>query len=255
MDSGPPRNCTGTIITSNLLVTSHECLELPGKRFGVYDAWKPHTKPQNMMDYSKIIISTNRTAESGITFQVVNIIYNSWFGVTSVISGAPEDDLVIIEVSPDFRAKSAYLAPICILEYYDSFEDFVGQGALYNSVAASYEYDKLSENNTTEGKSWDYFENCREDFPISGKIFGQIVQDEECGTTLYGIDEEELIENYLMCFKRETFKTAKLAGGQLIIQSMIDDRRNFLVGVAAARKFGRNGTKYVPFTPISSNSF
>lgn len=243
--------CTGTLITTNLVLTSHECLEAPGKHFNVYDAWEPG-KSINMVNITRVAVFTNHSlSEKGVGWFVSKVVYNSWFGTLSATKGPPQDDLVILELPEDFRIKAPFLAPICIQECYDRVENMVGSGAYHYGIVDYGIIHPSTTQRSTPEKNWNYFVNCSEDSSASRRIAGDIVPDKECFAALYN-DETCVDNDYFICFKNDEVASPRIAGGQLILKSKSEDGkgRNFLVGVAAMQRLGTTGTKYVPFTEI-----
>lgn len=92
---------SGTIITSNLLATSHECLELYRKHYNIFDAWFPNSHSRNMLKTLRIVISkfpnSNKTP-----VRIINITYNYFHGMKLATARHPDENIVLIEVTPEF---------------------------------------------------------------------------------------------------------------------------------------------------------
>lgn len=119
--------CSGIIITTNLLATSHECLQLSQRRYNVFDAWFSRTNSRNMLEISRLGISKSSSTQNQ-QFEVVQVIYNHRHGIYLATSSHPHDNMVLIQVTPEFTSDPD-LITICIPESADE----VGEvGLIFN---------------------------------------------------------------------------------------------------------------------------
>lgn len=239
--------CTGTIITSNLLLTSHECLESKGKQFNVYDIWMPRGAPRNMLDKSDLVI-TIHSGNSEILYSVVQIIYSHRFAVSSATNSTPEDDVVLIQVQPDFKSLSPQVSPICIANGNNpKFQDLRGQYPYYYGFV----------DNSFPG-SWSYGATCSGETGMvlspPGSVTGNLVNEDDCDQNPDKIDE---VDEVLLCFRRTSGKSPKKGDGVLLLDSVSDEPRTFIVGITAANSDEKErpeedkSAEYIRFSKIS----
>lgn len=146
--------CTGTIITSNLLVTSHACLQLANRRYNVYDAWFPKSdKGRNVHQPTSYAVSRYSNDAVRTPFSVVGVFFNYRHGVNLATRSDPGDDLVLFQVEPHFSAyPSLKLRPICLPTLSDLTNNLVSQKAYYlGPMAAS---------SKGGGRFWNFEETC-----------------------------------------------------------------------------------------------
>lgn len=83
----PSPICTGTILTSNLVATSHECLLLEGKKLQIYDTWNAHreNRIKNVVNSSEITLATTKDpwTNGGTTYKVKDIILNTRYAINT----------------------------------------------------------------------------------------------------------------------------------------------------------------------------
>lgn len=259
-EHGLRRLCTGTIITSNLLATSHECLQLTSKRFHVYDIWKPKGGTSNMIDESQLIISKDPSSPTS-SFRIVQIIYNHRFGIHVATKSGPADNLVLIQVEPHFTNVSKGFSPICIPQCGDPVSDLRHQFPYFLGLL-----------DTLSGRAWEFSRGCPEGpghtttsttpappqppatLPPPGSVTGDIVDEDHCDSADDDIEEED---EPLLCFRQTSGKPPKWGDGTLILDSVSDDHRSFLVGTVASRvgtrmwRSGDEGVEYILFNKIS----
>lgn len=216
-----------------------------------------------MISESDLIISMhpeNATSD----FSIVQIIYNHRFGVTSATKSDPEDDIVLIQVHPDFLSVSSQLFPICIPDGSNpKLSDLVGQrpyysGLLDNSTSRRWSYAAVclgetppvdngpnGPSDTGPFKQW---------LPSPWSVGGIVVNADNCGQNSDNIDEAD---EPLIRFKRTSGKPPKWGDGTLVLESFASDHRVFLVGITASPsvEMKRNGdddsTEYIRFSKIS----
>lgn len=113
-------SCPGTIINSNLIVTSHKCLLLHPGRMRVMDLLKFTYGEQRIARESEITVtsSLNRSATGAIKFPIVSIWYNPVYAQSSDANSFPEQDMVLIQTNADFLSQAGY-NPICVPAYED----------------------------------------------------------------------------------------------------------------------------------------
>lgn len=225
--------CSGIIITTNLLATSHECLQLPERRYYVFDAWFSETGSTNMYDIVDLGIAHYPEARSAL-FKIVNIIYNYRYGVNVATSSHPRNNLALIQVTPEFTAYD-FLSPICIPEREDDLRDLLGQEA--------YHYG-LHQKDSSQEDECDMDPGLLEPLPFS--ISGIVVEDGQCS------HESHKKNDQLLCFKRIRLGQPRFGEGALFYKSKSIEIRNFLVGISAVKPtVGDGGSKLINFSKIS----
>lgn len=237
--------CTGSIITSNLLATSHKCLEAAGKAFNVYDIWEPAHGSRNMIDKSDIIISTHLENVTNF-FSIVQIIYNYRFGVSSATKSDPEDDIVLIQVHPDFKSVSPELSPICIPPAHDKrLGNLVDQHPFYMGFL-----------DNSPSRAWSYGTSCSKEAPFAAQlpqprsVSGSVVNEDECDLGSDDIDEED---EALLCFKRAGGRPPKWGDGALLMDT--GNKKIYLIGITAAPSVEKerpgDDAEYIRFSKVS----
>lgn len=265
-------HCSGTIITSNLLVTAHNCLQKfpsnPDAGFNVFDAWFPSNgrvyEPKNV-----VISKSSNSFDS--TYKIVSIIYNHRYGVNLAANNHPTDNLVIFRVTPDFT-KDPELGPVCLPEATYDADELIGKYAYFYGYAALRQ--------GYNSRSWDYVDKCVGSTPPSPPTTTTtttpsttttkstttpstttnvdhtviIATDDDIDFVTLGPPPAAILQNItgeimrenecshetfkrdkqLLCFRRAGKKLVpKYGDGALFVESGKTKKRHFLVGTAA----------------------
>ncbi|CAL8080529.1 unnamed protein product [Orchesella dallaii] len=207
------KTCTGTIIASNLIVTSHKCLTLEGKEMNIYDVWKPQGGSHNMVDKSDVYVTSkfDNNYPSGAKYTVKDIIFNVNYAYKSALRKKYlANDILIIVLEEDLFANQAHVS-ICVPPFTESLSSsIVDQKAVYYGAGKPGEASSLLE--------------IRNDLVIRG------------GSNIEGCAEEADHENITA---PKTFcvsyigEAPRVEGGPLLVYSNTKPKLPFLVGIAS----------------------
>lgn len=193
------QSCPGTVVNSNLVVTSHACLlvDPDGTRMRIADLFQFRYGPKSTHRKEEIRVTStqNETASGAQTFRVVNVQFNPRFARSSELKMFPEHDMVIIQVKEDLL--SVGFRPVCVPSYDESMK---------NSFQLS-------------GKFRGYF---RRNGSIEDSIIGTIHKKDKC------TEDSKSKSNVAVCIKY-TGGGDSLPGEPLIVESA---KRSFLAGIA-----------------------
>ncbi|CAL8080533.1 unnamed protein product [Orchesella dallaii] len=207
------KTCTGTIIASNLIVTSHKCLTLEGKEMNVYDMWKPKGGSNNVVVDKDNYLVTKRfwnNIPAGKEYPVKEIIFNAHYAHNSAQKERyPTNDIMIIVLEEDLFANGTHV-PICVPPFSENLQsEILGQKAMYYGA----------------GRGTDSLLELRENLIIRG------------GSKLYGCDHEENNFEDVSIYKTLCIDYTGVApsdeGGPLLIHSDAKPSLPYLVGIAS----------------------
>lgn len=117
----PHKTCPGTIVASDLIVTSHKCLVLQNRRMRLYDILNfkdVESEPlRNIPKIEDMAVTTTKKLQGTTTqsFQVVDILYNPQYTLSSELEEFPENDLALIKIKDSLLSSNR--VPVCIPSY------------------------------------------------------------------------------------------------------------------------------------------
>lgn len=207
----PHKHCTATIITSNLIATSHKCLTLVAtKKIQVYDTWNP--RPKLTADHAKNLVTpemitlSSDTSPTNNSVKVKNIILNTHYALSTIVSdGVIDDDLALLVIDGNLF-KQGY-SPVCIPTWKEGQNsDVIHQSAKY--------YDLMLITQMRQGEH------------------SVIVSGADCNANLKK-SPGVMVSNDSLCV--QYISSGKMnEGGSLTITSDSGDKRVFLAGVASS---------------------
>lgn len=254
--------CVGTIVTSNLLLITHECLERDHKKFALYDGFSPFGKSQNLYhpdDYRIVKDPDIRISY----FKIVKIIFNFRHSIkVTTLPHEYNENLVLLKVTPPFTSDPD-LAPACIPLFGESTRDLRNHEVYYYGVwtedenPETFKYlEKCVKNHwnktlttappkiittdvsnpasrnmnmTSTASSWmQYLKlryNSSEPAQYLGSIYGQVIENQAAE------------EQGLLTINRKENKVPKWDSGALFYRSIDvvnEDHRTFIVGTVAS---------------------
>lgn len=265
--------CIGTIIASNLLITSHDCLQRVNRSIGIYDVWSPSETPRNLYNPEEYWMAKDPSSTTS-DFRIVNVFYSHQFGVNRAMQPSQHTkNVVLFHVTPDFTTDLD-LCPVCLPKVTDPVENLIGKPA--------YTYGETVMDTMWRG-TWDYLEKCgmnppttspspssssdegpfvnttpvtiepnadELDIPFLDTIYGEVLDDHNCDD--FEHEEDETVHQFL-CFQQKEQKKAKLGNAALFFRSSpsIDESRFFLIGIAATAPINNESKQLIQFNKIT----
>lgn len=242
--------CSGIIVTTNLLATSHECLQLPRRQYNVFDSWSPKSGSRNMLNVSRFSVSKTSTTTSS-QFRVVRVIYNHRYGVNLASSSHPKYNLVLLQVTPEFTTDSD-LSPICIPERASDLTNLWGQEAYFYGLSGK-----------AKSRGGNQYYGCEaptppttrppilppppkelDQLPVS--ISGLIIEESNCSSEIHSKTGQ------LLCFHVTSHEKPRFGDGALVYTSKNETNSHFLIGISAVRPpSGKDDHELINFSKIS----
>lgn len=241
--------CAGTIISSNLLLITHECVQQDSKPYKIYDWFSPFATSHNLYNPDEYRIVKDPHLRLSY-FKIVNIIFNFQHGINvATLSHEDNQNALLIQVTPPFTLDPE-LAPVCIPQVSELTDGLRGKEVYYfglltedeNSETLKYldtgvrPWSKtkttlsfINDNHTTTTTSaWKNYLKLKnqtsEPKNYLGTIYGQVVQEK--------IAEERSLPTMM----RKEKRVPKPGGGAIFHRSItrLNDHRTFIVGTAAS---------------------
>lgn len=143
--------CTGTILTSNFVATSHECLLLKCEKLEVYESWNVLRENLSYINPSQITLATTRDPwkDKGTTYKVKEIILNTRYAlnIASSRSNSMADNLALLVVDGNLFEKGHN--SVCLPQWKDGGNG--GSGDVVHQLGLFYDLGG-TQNNTRSGK-------------------------------------------------------------------------------------------------------
>lgn len=108
------RVCLGTLVTSNLMVTSHRCVT-KGGHLNIFDTWKK-SGSSNVVDKDMIKVS-KEIAPGGLMWRVEEVVYNPHYIISVSTGNFPDDDVLLFKITISNHGTTLWqekMLPVCL---------------------------------------------------------------------------------------------------------------------------------------------